>query len=60
MLARPGAEARLHPPATTLVRKTTETILHDDPLLYHLHINTDLLGCEKAARLICDAVVMRP
>lgn len=28
----------------------------DDPLLYHLIINTDLVSCEQAARLIGDAV----
>jgi hypothetical protein len=28
----------------------------DDPLLYHLVINTDLVPCEKAARIIADAV----
>ena len=29
----------------------------DDPLLYHLVINTDLVSCEKAARIITDAVL---
>src|SRR6185369_11824854 len=28
----------------------------NDPLLYHLVINTDLVSCEGAARLIGDAV----
>jgi hypothetical protein len=29
----------------------------DDPLLYHLTINTDVVSCEKAVRLIGDAVL---
>jgi len=28
----------------------------DDPLLYHLIINTDIVSCEKAARIIADSV----
>jgi hypothetical protein len=28
-----------------------------DPLLYHLVINTDLVPCEKAARIVADAVI---
>jgi hypothetical protein len=31
----------------------------DDPLLYHLTINTDLIPCEQAAHMIGDAVVGR-
>jgi len=31
----------------------------DDPLLYHLTINTDLVPCEKAARIIVDAMLER-
>ena len=31
----------------------------DDPLLYHLVVNTDLVSCEKAARLIADVVLTR-
>ena len=31
----------------------------DDPLLYHIVINTDLVGYEEAARLIGDAVIKR-
>ncbi|MBU6398975.1 MAG: cytidylate kinase family protein [Verrucomicrobia bacterium] len=31
----------------------------DNPLLYHLVINTDRIGCEEAARLIGDEVVRR-
>lgn len=30
-----------------------------DPLLYHLVINTDLVPCEKAARIIADAMLER-
>jgi cytidylate kinase len=29
----------------------------DDPLLYHLVLNTDLVSCEKAAQIIGDAVM---
>lgn len=32
----------------------------DDPLLYHLVINTDLVAYAEAARLIADAVLNRP
>ena len=31
----------------------------DDPLLYHLVINTDLVSYEKAARIIADAMLKR-
>lgn len=31
----------------------------DDPLLYHLVINTDFVSCEEAARVIGDAVLGR-
>ena len=31
----------------------------DDPLLYHLVINTDFVSYQEAARLIGDAVVKR-
>jgi len=31
----------------------------DDPLLYHLIINTDLIRCDDAACLIGDAVIKR-
>ena len=32
----------------------------DDPLLYHLTINTGLVSYERAARLIADAVLIAP
>jgi cytidylate kinase len=31
----------------------------DDPMLYHLVINTDLVPYEEAARIIADAVLER-
>jgi cytidylate kinase len=31
----------------------------DDPLLYHLVINTDLVSCENAAQIITDAMLKR-
>jgi cytidylate kinase len=31
----------------------------NDPLLYHLVINTDLVSCDEAARIIADAVLKR-
>ena len=31
----------------------------EDPLLYHLIINTDLIPYEEAARIIADAVLKR-
>ncbi|HVV72057.1 MAG TPA: hypothetical protein VHI52_11275, partial [Verrucomicrobiae bacterium] len=32
----------------------------DDPLLYHLVINTDLVSHEEAAEMIAEAVVSEP
>ena len=32
----------------------------DDPVLYHLVINTDLMPCAEAARLIAEAVMPQP
>jgi cytidylate kinase len=32
----------------------------DDPLLYHLVINTDLVGCEEAAGLIAHSLTSQP
>ena len=31
----------------------------EDPLLYHLQINTDLVSCEQAARIIGDSMMLR-